>query len=51
MEITAIQGARIRGQDDVSLNTLLARPVGPELKLTVREGPNGRERELKIKLR
>jgi predicted esterase len=50
MEITAIQGVRIRGQDDVSLNTLLARPAGPELRLTVRESPDARERELRIKL-
>jgi membrane-associated protease RseP (regulator of RpoE activity) len=51
MEITAIQGVRLRGMTDSDLSEAMAKPVKNGITLSVRDPPRSREREIQIKLK
>lgn len=50
MEITLIQGIRIRGLTEVELNDVMAKPVKNEIVLAARV-PGGAEKEIRVPLR
>jgi poly(3-hydroxybutyrate) depolymerase len=50
MEITSIQGIRIRGLTETELNDLMAKPVKDEILLIARP-PGGKEKEIRVPLK